>query len=171
MRYAACFMTWASLMLAFLVAGAFLIPYEFRHAYQSCPKDRGYYVLNLLWWAVPLTWFLWPSVTTAIERGAGAAVFISGAALLIWARKINPFFIPVIREPRWIVDDGPYRWLRHPGYAGFALMAEGSFLMLGHLIGVFPLAAYILILVARARRENRILYARKPNAEQLQSRH
>jgi protein-S-isoprenylcysteine O-methyltransferase Ste14 len=55
------------------------------------------------------------------------------------------------------VGDGPYRWMRHPGYAGFVLMAEGSFLALGHLVGVIPLVACISILVARARRENRIL--------------
>src|SRR5262245_60207853 len=159
MSYAACFMTWVSLMLAFLVAGALLIPFEHRHAYQSYPKDRGYYALNALWWAVPLTWFIAPSVSTAPERAAGVALFVSGAALLIWARRVNPFFIPVIREPRWVVVDGPYRWLNHPAYAGFALMTECSFLALGaHWAGVFPLVAYIIILVARARRESRILY-------------
>ena len=137
-------MTWATLTLAFLVAGGLLIPYERRHAYQSCPKDRAYYVSNALWWAVPLTWLLAPSVSTAPERAAGAALFITGAALVIWARRINPFFLPVIREPRWIVEEGPYRLLRHPGYAGFVLMAEGSFLALGaHWTGVFPLVAYI----------------------------
>jgi len=158
MTYAAVFMTWLTLMLAFLVAGALLIPYGHHHAYRSCPKDRAYYLSNALWWAVPLTWFLAPSLPSAPEIGAGAAFFIAGAALLIWARRVNPFFLPVIREPRWIVEQGPYRLLRHPGYAGFALMAEGSFLALGaHWTGVFPLVAYVSLLVARARRENRIL--------------
>lgn len=68
MRYAAVFMTWASLMLAFLVAGSLLIPFEHRHAYQSCPKDRAYYLSNALWWAVPLTWFLAPAISSAAER-------------------------------------------------------------------------------------------------------
>jgi protein-S-isoprenylcysteine O-methyltransferase Ste14 len=36
-------------------------------------------------------------------------------------------------------------------------MAEGSFLALGHWVGVFPLVACMVFLVARARRENRIL--------------
>jgi hypothetical protein len=43
MTYAFVFMSWLTLMLAFLAAGALLIPFEHRHAYQSCPKDRGYY--------------------------------------------------------------------------------------------------------------------------------
>jgi len=161
MRYAAVFMSWATLMLVYHLIGQLLIPFECRHAYQSCPKDRAYYVSNALWWAVPLTWFLAPSVASAPEMGVGAALLISGAALLIWTRRANPFFLPVIREPRWVVTEGPYRLLRHPGYAGFVLMAEGSFLMLGgHWMGVVPLVSLISFLVARARRENRILYAR-----------
>ena len=150
-------MTWLTLMLAYLAACALLIPFKHRHAYQSCPKDRGYYVSNLLWWAVPLTWFLSPAVSTAPERSVGMVLFAAGAAMVIWTRRVNPFFLSVIREPRWFVDEGPYRWLRHPGYAGFILMAEGSFLTLGHLVGVFPLVACIGFLVARARQENRIL--------------
>jgi protein-S-isoprenylcysteine O-methyltransferase Ste14 len=157
MRHTAVFMTWLTLMLAYLAASALLIPFNHRQAYQSCPKDRSYYVLNLLWWAVPLTWFLAPTVSTPTERAAGVAVFAAGAAIVIWSRRVNPFFLPVIREPRWVVGDGPYRWLRHPGYAGFVLLAEGSFLTLGHWVGVFPLVACIGFLVARARRENRIL--------------
>jgi len=150
-------MTWLTLMLAYLAAGALLIPFNHRQAYQSCPKDRSYYVLNLLWWAVPLTWFLAPAVSTATERAAGTALFAAGAAIVIWSRRVNPFFLPVTREPRCVMGNGPYRWLRHPGYAGFVLMAEGSFLTLGHWVGVFPLVACVGFLVARARRENRIL--------------
>jgi len=150
-------MTWLTLMLAYLAAGALLIPFEHRHAYQSCPKDRGYYVSTLLWWAVPLTWFLAPAVSTTPERAVGTALFVAGAAMVIWARRVNPFFLPMIREPRWIVGDGPYHWLRRPGYAGLVLKAEVSFLALGLLVGVCPLVACIGSLVARARRENRIL--------------
>jgi protein-S-isoprenylcysteine O-methyltransferase Ste14 len=159
MNYDTVFMSWVTLMLAYLFVGPLLIPFEHRLAYQSCSKDRAYYLSNALWWAVPLTWFLAPSAPDVWAWAAGAALFSVGATLLIWARRINPFFIPVIREPRWIVEDGPYRWLRHPGYCGFVLMAEGSFLMLGgHWVGVLPLGCLIGLLVTRARRENRILY-------------
>jgi protein-S-isoprenylcysteine O-methyltransferase Ste14 len=160
MRHLAVFMTWVTFMLAFLIAGALLIPFEHRQAYKSCQKDRAYYVSNALWWAVPLTWFLAPAISSATERAVGAALFVSGAALLIWTRRVNQFFLPVIRKPRRIVKEGPYRWLKHPGYAGFVLMAEGTFLTLGHWFGVLPLVACICYLVARSRRENRILYAR-----------
>src|SRR5262245_21936431 len=95
MRYAAVFMTWATLMLAYLVAGALLIPHEHRVAYGQTPKDAFAKALNALWWAVPLTWFLAPSVSTTSERGAGVALFVAGGALLIWAGRVDQFFIPV----------------------------------------------------------------------------
>jgi protein-S-isoprenylcysteine O-methyltransferase Ste14 len=112
-----------------------------------------------VWWGVPLAWFLAPSVPSIWERALGSATFAAGAALLIWARRANPFFLPVIREPRWMVEDGPYRWLKHPGYIGFVLMADGTWLALGHWTGAFPVGAYIGFLLVRAQRENRILSA------------
>jgi protein-S-isoprenylcysteine O-methyltransferase Ste14 len=159
MKYAIVFMSWAPLMLLYFIAGALLIPYERRYSYARSPKDAAYYVSNGLWWGVPLTWFLAPSVPSVWARASGAILFTAGAALLIWARRVNPFFLPVVREPRWVVMEGPYRFTRHPGYMGLVVMAEGSWLMLGHWTGVFPLCAYIGFLVALARRENRILYA------------
>jgi protein-S-isoprenylcysteine O-methyltransferase Ste14 len=161
MKYAAIFMSWAPLMLLYLVAGVCLIPYEHRFSYGRSPRDAAYYVSIGLWWGVPLTWFFTPSVPSILARALGAFLFILGAALLIWARRVNPYFLPVVREPRWVVTEGPYRFTRHPGYMGYVVMAEGSWLMLGHWTGVFPLCAYIGFLVARTRRENRILYPMK----------
>jgi protein-S-isoprenylcysteine O-methyltransferase Ste14 len=159
MKYAAVLMTWATLMLAYLVAGALLIPYEHRVAYDRSPKDASAYAANALWWAVPLTWLVEPSVPSVWERATGAALFAAGAALLIWARRANPFFLPVLREPRWVVTEGPYRFARHPGYIGFVAMAEGSWFLLGHGLGVIPFGAYAGFLFARARIENRVLDA------------
>jgi protein-S-isoprenylcysteine O-methyltransferase Ste14 len=161
MKYATVFMSWASLMLLYIVASAFLISYEHRISYARSPRDAAYYVSNGLWWGVPLTWFLAPSAPSAWARASGAILFIVGASLLIWARRVNPFFLPVVREPQRVVKEGPYRFTRHPGYMGFIVMAEGSWMMLGHWTGVFPLCAYIAFLVAVARRENRIIYASK----------
>lgn len=160
MRYATVFMSWATLMALYLVAGACLIPFEHRYAYQSSPKDKAYYALNVLWWGVPATWFLAPSVPSAWARVAGAVLFVVGASLLIWARCVNQFFIPVIRKPRRLVTKGPYRWLRHPGYMALVVMADGSWLMLGHWTGIVPLGAYIGFLIARAQLENRLLYVK-----------
>jgi protein-S-isoprenylcysteine O-methyltransferase Ste14 len=159
MKYATVIMSWAPLMLLYFIAGACLIPYEHRSTCDRSPKDAVYYLSNGLWWGVPLTWFLAPSVPSIWARATGAILFIVGAALLIWARRVNPFFLPVVSEPRWVVTEGPYRFTPHPGYMGFVVMAEGSWLMLGHWMGVLPLVAYIGFVVVLARRENKILSA------------
>jgi protein-S-isoprenylcysteine O-methyltransferase Ste14 len=165
MRYAITFMTWATLMMLFLIVGALLIPYEHQVAYNRAPKDVYAYASNAFWWAVPLSWFLAPAQVAGWARVVGALLFILGAALLIWARRVNPFFLPVIREPRWIVTEGPYRLMAHPGYFGFVVMADATWLMLGHWTAAVPLGGFIGLLIARAQRENRILNLIKPAGE------
>jgi protein-S-isoprenylcysteine O-methyltransferase Ste14 len=53
---------------------------------------------------------------------AGLAVFALGTAFTLWAMHVNRFFSSAVRIQRergqHVVDRGPYRWLRHPGYAG-----------------------------------------------------
>jgi protein-S-isoprenylcysteine O-methyltransferase Ste14 len=159
MTYAVVFMTWLTLVLLYLVMGALLIPYENQVAYNQSPRDAGACVANALWWAVPLSWFLCPSVPPIEARLLGVSLFALGAALVIWARRANPFFLPVTREPRWVVYEGPYRFMAHPGFFAFVLMADGSWLILGHWVGAFPLGAYIGFLFAQAQKENRILYS------------
>src|SRR5262249_45272716 len=107
---------------------------------------------------VPLSWFLDPSVPNLAVALFGVMAFAAGAVLVIWARRVNPFFLPPVWKPAWVVTVGPYSKLRHPRYVGFVSMALGSLLMLGHTAGVLPLISYTALLIIRARRENRLLY-------------
>jgi protein-S-isoprenylcysteine O-methyltransferase Ste14 len=63
---------------------------------------------------------------------AGAALLLSGLALSARAMAVNPFFEGTARlQPdQRVVDDGPYRRIRHPGYAGLALVVLGGPLLL-----------------------------------------
>jgi len=57
-----------------------------------------------------------------------------------------------------MVDRGPYRWVRHPGYTGLVMAFLGFSLMLGNWVGV--VTSVILILAAviyRLRGEERAL--------------
>jgi protein-S-isoprenylcysteine O-methyltransferase Ste14 len=62
---------------------------------------------------------------------AGLVVFAAGTSFTMWPVHVNRFFSSAVRiqsdRGQHVVDHGPYRWLRHPGYAGAipALPASG----------------------------------------------
>jgi protein-S-isoprenylcysteine O-methyltransferase Ste14 len=63
----------------------------------------------------------WPPV-------AGFVVFATGLAFRVWAiRTLGRFFIYTVRvgEDHRVVDDGPYRLVRHPSYTGLLMGALG----------------------------------------------
>ena len=50
------------------------------------------------------------------------AVMLIGNALTIWAMRVNRFFSSHVRiqsdRGHYVVTNGPYQWVRHPGYTG-----------------------------------------------------
>lgn len=75
----------------------------------------------------------------------GLALFILGLALTMWAyRTLGKFFSLVVQvqTDHRVVDTGPYRFVRHPGYAGVLL----GFLGLG--LAVQSWAALVVMAVA-----------------------
>ena len=85
----------------------------------------------------------------------GAGVFLAGLAWRAWAiRHLGRFFtvaVAVSADHR-VVDDGPYRRVRHPSYAGLLLEFAG----LGIVLGSWTALAVILvpIFAALVRRMN-----------------
>jgi protein-S-isoprenylcysteine O-methyltransferase Ste14 len=81
---------------------------------------------------------------------AGLIGFAAGWALPVWAMQVNRYFssIPRIQAERGhrLVSAGPYRWVRHPGYAGALVVAVSSPLALGSWLSAFivPVAAGLL---------------------------
>jgi protein-S-isoprenylcysteine O-methyltransferase Ste14 len=71
--------------------------------------------------------FRWSSPIALAAQLAALAVFTAGNAFALWAMLSNPFFSTFVRIQRErghvVVTSGPYRYMRHPGYAG-ALLAH-----------------------------------------------
>lgn len=70
----------------------------------------------------------------------GVLLMVAGAGLRQWAiRTLGRFFTVNVRvtADQRVVDEGPYRWLRHPSYTGLLL----SFLGLGLALGNWLTAA------------------------------
>ena len=89
----------------------------------------------------------------------GALVYFAGMALSATAMAANPFFEGTVRlQPgQHVVDGGPYRRLRHPGYAGLALWALSSPLLLRSGLAFVPAALAAAWVVLRTALEDRLL--------------
>jgi protein-S-isoprenylcysteine O-methyltransferase Ste14 len=89
-----------------------------------------------------------------------------GYAFAAWALVENRFFYSVvcIRTDRGhaVCDSGPYRFVRHPGYAGNILGLFGIVLALGSVWSLIPAAVASIITVIRTALEDQTLQAELP---------
>ncbi|WP_105213987.1 methyltransferase family protein [Pseudoalteromonas sp. T1lg22] len=78
-----------------------------------------------------------------------------------WALVENRFFASVVRiqteRGHVVCDTGPYRLIRHPGYAGSILALFGIVLALDSLWTLIPTAFAIFITLIRTRLEDKTL--------------
>ena len=99
-------------------------------------------------------------VPTALQAGA-LALFALAFVWALWAIAVNRFFVPVIRlQPdrgHRVVDAGPYAIVRHPGYAGMALLSPAVALALGSWGALAPALVLSALFLARAAHEDRFL--------------
>lgn len=88
-------------------------------------------------------------------------VIILGYVFLAWAAISNEYFSRVVRiqEERGhsVIMDGPYRYIRHPGYLGLILCAFAQPLMLGSLWALIPATLTAIILLVRTNLEDKTL--------------
>jgi protein-S-isoprenylcysteine O-methyltransferase Ste14 len=91
----------------------------------------------------------------------GLLITAGGLSIWIWAMISNPFFSSAVRIQRdrgqAVVSGGPYRWVRHPGYAAALLMFPSIALTLGSWVGILPMLPALVMFVWRARLEDRLL--------------
>ena len=91
----------------------------------------------------------------------GFMLVSSGYAFAAWAMAENKFFYSVVcvrRDQGHVVcDSGPYRYVRHPGYAGSVLALFGIALALGSVWTVIPALVASTITVVRTALEDRTL--------------
>lgn len=92
--------------------------------------------------------------------------YILGNALASWALIENRFFSGMVRiqteRGHHVVDSGPYRLMRHPGYAGGLAVFLFTTLMLGSLWGLIPAAFTTAVIVLRTALEDRTLQDELP---------
>ena len=130
--------------------------------------DRPLASITTLFW--PVIWivagldkrFDWsPRLAIAI-RLVACVVWLQGDVFSKWAAISNCFYSRVVRIQKdrghTVVTDGPYRYVRHPGYTGALVAGLATPIVLGSLWALVPGGVLALLLVIRTALEDRMLH-------------
>jgi protein-S-isoprenylcysteine O-methyltransferase Ste14 len=89
------------------------------------------------------------------------AVAAVGNLISVWATAVNKFYSRFVRIQKErghvVISDGPYRYIRHPGYLGQIIFSLASALALGSLWALIPSSLFAALLVVRTALEDRTL--------------
>ncbi len=87
--------------------------------------------------------------------------FVIGSSIQLWAMITNKFFSSVVRiqtdRGHYVVTDGPYKYVRHPGYSATIIVSFSIPLLLGSLWALVPAVIGDIILVIRTVFEDNTL--------------
>lgn len=110
--------------------------------------------------------FEWSPEAALAVLVAGTVLLVLGNALFSWAMISNAFFSTLVRiqedRSHTVATNGPYRFVRHPGYVGWILMSFGIPVMLGSLWAVIPGALSALLMIVRTALEDKTLQSELP---------
>ena len=106
--------------------------------------------------------FGWSGSVPVAVHVAGLIGYCAGLGLAVWAMAVNRFFAPVVRlqseRGHHVIDKGPYRFIRHPGYLGFLLALVAEAFMLGSYWSLLPVIVAAAVVMRRTWMEDRFLH-------------
>ncbi|MBP3958675.1 isoprenylcysteine carboxylmethyltransferase family protein [Gemmata sp. G18] len=109
--------------------------------------------------------FGWSAVPREVQF-AGVIGYAGAMVILLWVVRTNPFYSSVVRvqadRGHRTVETGPYRFVRHPGYAATLFGVFAGALALGSLIALVPLAVLGGLFLRRTLLEDRMLQLKLP---------
>src|SRR5512139_1574206 len=86
--------------------------------------------------------YSWSSGIGLVAQTGAMLLVIAGHALVVWATGVNAYFSQVVRiqteRGHTVVSSGPYRYVRHPAYAGAVLLVLSAPIMLGSWWALLP---------------------------------
>ena len=95
-------------------------------------------------------------------QATGVAMMIAGMLLLGWAMGQNPHFETTVRiqtdQQHRVIETGPYRIVRHPGYVSGVLVIIGMALVLDSAWALLPALLAAADLIVRTGAEDRFLH-------------
>ncbi len=105
--------------------------------------------------------FHWSPQLPAIVYIAAYIIMMLSCYFVLWAMWTNNFFSSKVRiqtdRGQYVVQDGPYSFVRHPGYLGIILFLLCLPLVFGSLWGLIPAGLDVIALITRTYLEDRML--------------
>jgi len=106
--------------------------------------------------------FAWSPNLPLVLQVTGLVITALGYSLGVWATAVNRYFSAVVRIQRErghsTITSGPYRYVRHPGYAGGMLANLAMPLVLDSLWALVPAVLVNCLLIVRTALEDRTLH-------------
>ncbi|HEV8293555.1 MAG TPA: isoprenylcysteine carboxylmethyltransferase family protein [Tepidisphaeraceae bacterium] len=119
-------------------------------------------LLHLVVAALDVGRFGWSGNVGLAVHVVGLVGYCAGLGLAVWAMAVNRFFAPVVRlqseRGHHVIDKGPYRFVRHPGYLGFLLALVAEAFMLGSYWSLLPVMGAVAVVLRRTWMEDRFLH-------------
>ncbi|PIQ26950.1 isoprenylcysteine carboxyl methyltransferase [bacterium (Candidatus Blackallbacteria) CG17_big_fil_post_rev_8_21_14_2_50_48_46] len=110
--------------------------------------------------------FMWSPIFSFWLSLMGFIFIISGYLFAVWALAENKFFSTVVRiqseRGHSVCDSGPYRMVRHPGYAGNVFALFGIVLFLNSIWALIPTLFALMITIMRTEKEDQTLKEELP---------
>jgi protein-S-isoprenylcysteine O-methyltransferase Ste14 len=118
--------------------------------------------------------FGWTGELSPAVHIIAAVVMVLGFVVLYWAMLTNRFFATSVRiqteRDHSVVDSGPYRFVRHPGYVGILIHTLASLVLLGSLWALALGALDVILYVIRTSLEDKTLQAELPGYKEYATR-
>lgn len=117
-------------------------------------------VITLIICGLDHRWSWSPPLPAWLPSGA-FMILLLGYALSTWAFVTNKFFSGVVRiqsdRGHHVVSNGPYAYVRHPGYLGGLMSLLATPFLLASYWGFLPAAVYMGVMLLRTALEDRTL--------------
>lgn len=105
--------------------------------------------------------FFWTHNYPIILYVFGIFLFFLSNAIVLWAMYTNKFFSSVVRiqtdRGQTVVQEGPYKFIRHPGYIGAILFGFSVAFILGSYYALIPAFLYMVTFIVRTYLEDEAL--------------
>ena len=152
-----------------LGGGIVLLLERRRRSIREEKGDRSFWAIIpgflAIFYAPPIEYLLLPAFIPRLPvmQYASLALLFLAFTLRMWVRaaigKMYTGHVQVLEGHR-LVRSGPYRWIRHPGYLGFVIMALGLAIGYSSLIGLIAIPTLMLPgLAYRINVEEKLLLA------------